>query len=215
VNIDIDKYFDKADMSLSNINFYLWLKKELFMVTGNIYQCPPQGTHLKGILKSGKYKNILEIGFDIGNSAELFLSMGAEYVTSVDICDKWITEVMVQFMQRKYGSQFMFIKGNSLDIIPTIVDTYDLIFIDGAHDYNTAKNDLMNCKRLAHENTLVIMDDVTNINEKGARIAWDEAVRNGVVKQHRMVDYGIEYRPIGGKGMAYGKYIFGDEKHEM
>ena len=65
-------------------------------------------------------------------------------------------------IDNKYPDRHTLIIGNSLDTIPKFNNDkkYDLIFIDGGHEYNISYNDLKNCKRLAHSDTLVIMDDV-------------------------------------------------------
>ncbi len=38
-------------------------------------------------------------------------------------------------------------------------EKFDLVFIDGGHTYECFLSDLQNCKQLAHEETIVIIDD--------------------------------------------------------
>jgi hypothetical protein len=83
--------------------------------------------------------------------------------------------------------------------------TYDFIFIDGGHDYDTAKADLMNCRRFANENTVVLMDD-TMFTEgwsvyfnTGPTNAWREAIEEGVVVEITHHDY----QP--GRWMSWGR----------
>jgi len=83
-----------------------------------------------------------------------------------------------------------------------------MIFIDGGHEYNTAIGDLKNCLDLAHENTIVILDDVVRKSgwEKhyttGPTKAWDD-----LKKESKLNELGQEdYEP--GHGMSWGKYNF-------
>ena len=47
---------------------------------------------------------------------------------------------------------------------------FDLIFIDGGHDLETAESDLFNCKDLSHNDTIVIMDDTVLRKINGIRM---------------------------------------------
>ena len=82
-----------------------------------------------------------------------------------------------------------------------------LIFIDGAHEYNIVKNDIINCKNLAHNNTIVIMDDtIQNISwvlswNIGPNKCWKEYIDNKLILQLGYKDF----RP--GRGCSWGKYI--------
>ena len=55
-----------------------------------------------------------------------------------------------QFLDKKYPNRHKLIIGDSLLTIPLYTSKFhkkfDLIFIDGGHDYNIAKGDLINCK---------------------------------------------------------------------
>jgi hypothetical protein len=84
---------------------------------------------------------------------------------------------------------------------------YNYIFIDGGHDYHTAKADLVNCRSLADKKTIVIMDDIvkdSNNQEKyniGPTKAWSEEISN-----NRLIELGYDYYRYG-RGMAWGLYI--------
>ena len=97
--------------------------------------------------------------------------------------------------------------GNSLDTIPKFNNDkkYDLIFIDGGHEYNISYNDLKN-KRLAHSDTLVIMDDVVR-NKKlshfnlGPNKAWSQMITDKEIIELGQIDISDS------QGFAYGRYI--------
>lgn len=91
-----------------------------------------QGRLLSMISKIIHPKNILEIGTYTGYSA-LCLAEGMQANGKLDTID--VNEELVDFQRSyfnksKYGSQILQHLGNALDIIPTLNNTYDLVFID-------------------------------------------------------------------------------------
>ena len=85
--------------------------------------------------------------------------------------------------------------------------TFDLIFIDGGHTYEVALADLLNCKKLSHKNTIVIMDDTVydlSLSASwsiGPSKVWGEAITNNQIIHIDKEYYGI------GRGMSWGKYV--------
>ena len=84
--------------------------------------------------------------------------------------------------------------------------TQDLLFIDGGHTYEIARADIMNCKALAHKDTIVAMDDVCMMAEDqqewtlGPSKAWTDCVHNGIISMEGSERYAV------GRGMCWGKY---------
>ena len=83
---------------------------------------------------------------------------------------------------------------------------FDLIFIDGGHTYDVAKTDIMNCKKLAHKDTIVVMDDtitdpafVCHWNT-GPSQSWNESVKWGVIREEGHLDF------CKGRGASWGYY---------
>ena len=165
---------------------------------------------LTKLVSKDNIKNILEIGFNAGHSSELFLSQNNNVnVVSFDVGYHDSVKLCKKFIDQKYPNRHKLIIGNSLETIPNYNENikFDLFFIDGGHDYNTAKNDIINCKRLSHENSIVVMDDVVNNrslikrSKKGPNKAWDEVKRLNIVKEIGFEDYGI------GNGTTWGYYL--------
>lgn len=91
---------------------------------------------LREICEIVKPHSILEIGFNMGWSASLWLEIAPQAtLISCDISRKQATLVAARFLKEKYNARFVFIDRNSefFDLF-TQGNRFDLIFIDGAHE---------------------------------------------------------------------------------
>lgn len=149
---------------------------------------------------------IVEIGFNGGHSAEVFLKAKSSVLTSFDIGIHHYLKVGKRFIDQKFAGRHTMIYGDSTKTVPDFGNnTFDLIFIDGGHDYEIARDDLKNCQKLAHKNTIVVMDDVhyTNPNffNVGPNKAWLGMVSQGKIKEIGHEEYGP------GRGLSWGYYV--------
>jgi len=156
----------------------------------------------------------MKIGFNIGHSSELFLNFDKDItVTSFDKCRHHYWHIGKKYIDDNYPNRHTLIKGNSSVSVPNYINdnknkTFDLIFIDGCHKYHIALQDIQNCKKLANENTIVIMDDTIykkrwkNGSTKGPTQVWKEMLNSDGVKELGRQEYGV------GNGLSWGKYNF-------
>ena len=176
-------------------------------------QIPGQVEFLKNIANNFKIKNIMEIGFNAGHSAELFLSSNPNAnIVSFDIGIHNYLKLGKEFIDENYPNRHTLIIGNSLNTVPEYFKKenkkFDLIFIDGDHTYETAIQDLLNCKNLAHDKTIVIMDDTMNNKNWiqnwniGPNRAWKEVIENNIVTEVDTNDFSS------GRGQSWGYYNF-------
>lgn len=97
-----------------------------------------QGRVLSMISKMIRPENILEIGTYTGYSA-LCLAEGLQKkgkLTTIDINEELETFVRSYFDSSNYTSQIDYKIGNALDIIPTLKQEFELVFIDAdKHNY--------------------------------------------------------------------------------
>lgn len=86
------------------------------------------------IRQTGK-KSVLEIGSSYGNSVRPLMELGDIEVAVIDPClDADLAAV--------FGDRITLHKGLSLEILPTLEEPYDCIFIDGDHNWYTVFNEL-------------------------------------------------------------------------
>lgn len=105
-------------------------------------------------------KNLLEIGFNAGHSSVLFFYSNPNLkLLSFDIAAHKYTEPCVNFLKKIYDIEF--VKGDSTKTVKNYIvnDKYDVIHIDGSHGIKCAEEDLKNCIKFAHKNTILVFDD--------------------------------------------------------
>lgn len=107
-----------------------------------------------------KPKKILEIGTAIGFSASLMsLTVGEDcHVTTIDRFDRMIERAKETFRELDIEDQVTLIEGQASEILPTLEDTYDFIFLDCAK----AKyiEFLPRCLQLLRVGGVIMIDDV-------------------------------------------------------
>lgn len=157
---------------------------------------------------------VMEIGFNAGHSAEVFLQNNPTlHLTSFDLGAHNYVHVAKEYIDNTFPNRHTLILGDSRHTVPKfIVDNnspkFDVIFIDGGHDYDVANTDMYNCYHLAHKNTIVILDDTVftpgweQSYTIGPTKVWTEFVERKKLYEFSRRDY------CHGRGMSFGKYIF-------
>jgi predicted O-methyltransferase YrrM len=139
------------------LNEYL-LERGISELEGNISEVPDQQVELASFSKN--IKTALEIGFNAGHSAEIMLENNPELnLISFDLGDHGYSLIGKQYIDITYPGRHTLIIGDSTMSIPKFIKdfpekTFDLLFIDGGHDYEVAKADLENCRYLAHKESI-------------------------------------------------------------
>jgi hypothetical protein len=160
-----------------------------------------------------------EIGFNAGFSTLAFLSSDAKVqVVSFDIGRHEIVHHAKEFVDAHYPGRHELIIGDSPLSIPRYAVehpavSFDMVFIDGGHDYETVRRDIYNMKILSHPGTSVVIDDLTPWLAwgEGPTRAWSQAISQGMIvevelfKDGRIV-HAIE--PPGERSWARGRYSY-------
>ena len=112
---------------------------------------------------------VLEIGLNAGHSAEAFLKQcpNLKRLVSIDINWHPYTAHAVAYLSSMYRERFVFMAGDSLVKVPELASMhpeqkFDLIFIDGNHNYDYCFRDIVNARALARPNALILIDDYEN-----------------------------------------------------
>jgi predicted O-methyltransferase YrrM len=89
----------------------------------------------------------------------------------------------VQNFLKKYKNNIKLVKGNSIDVLPTIdLQIYDMMFIDGGHSYETISTELKLIHKRAKKNCLILVDDYFHNEAPGIKKAVDEIVKENNYK---------------------------------
>ncbi|SPM37099.1 hypothetical protein AB431_21135 [Mycobacterium rhizamassiliense] len=160
-----------------------------------------------------------EIGFNVGFSSYAFLAAHPDTkVISFDLGGHRGTRFAKRLIDKRFPGRHTLIYGDSTKIVPEFAAEnpdlrFDLFFIDGGHEYEIAKTDVLNVKPLCTEKTVVVMDDLTPWLGwgKGPAQAWTEAINEGLIRQDEMYKDGEpvqEMEPPGKRIWALGRYLF-------
>ena len=141
---------------------------------------------------------ILEVGFNAGHSSYMFLSARPDItVVSFDLGVHAYVAKAKAFMDVKFPGRHTLVLGDSRETIPSYSAehqgaAFDLIFIDGGHEYDVAIADLLNCQAMAQPSGLVVMDDLRQWESWGIGPvrAWSEAKHAGMVEELQLVQDG-------------------------
>ena len=189
-----------------------WFQSKDIQITEGYSQlCEKKSNFLKNIVQDKSIKNVMEIGFNGGHSAEIFLSSNPNIqLTSFDIGQHSYVSVGKEYIDNTFPNRHTLILGNSIETVPKYIKNnnvkFDIIYIDGGHTYDIAKGDLLNCKQLAHSKTIVIMDDTIEKTEwicpwtEGPTSAWKEAQNMNFIQQTGFEEYSE------GQGNSWGFY---------
>ena len=189
---------------------------------GNSGEYPMQQETMWQLAKTEGVSNIMEIGFNCGHSAAILLDANpTAHVTSFDIGWHNYISIGKEFIDAKFPNRHTLILGNSLTTVPeyaanrvdsksTDKQCFDIILIDGGHEYNVAKADVLNCRNLANNKTLVILDDVVFTPgwdagwTHGPTQVWKEMIESNEITE--ILRHELFRDDMKGRGFVVGRY---------
>ena len=186
-------------------------KKGFYAFEGYSQQITDQ---VKDLIDFTKKKDIyiIEIGFNAGHSAEIFLENNKNLrMISFDLGEHKYVKPAKEYLDLKYPNRHKLILGNSIETLPKFIEenkdkTFDFIFIDGGHEYEIVNQDLKNCYFLSHKDTIVALDDTIYT------FGWEQSWTIGPTKvwleniQDKRIIETERKEYCKGRGMSWGKY---------
>lgn len=191
------------------------LSKGHYDIEGYSQQIPQQVADLCRILDHVDAVDglrVLEIGFNAGHSAEVFLRHPkVSSVVSFDLGSRPYVPDGKAYIDAVYGSErHTLVLGDSTVTVPAYVADhpaaeFDVLFVDGGHDLMTATADLRHCIELASAHAVIVVDDVVQRPDWVAEytVGPTAAVRHAVEAGRFQVVGASEYGV--GRGMCWGK----------
>lgn len=200
VDLSLDQYLENKGFSLCPAHSK---KNEGYMTE------PQKQQFIQRLASYRTISSILEIGLNAGHSAENFFQhcKAINTFVSFDINIHPYTQHAADYLQEKYGQRFIFITGDSKQKVPEFLNSFpqqkfDLIYIDGDHRYDGCKSDIINCKQLAHKNTILWIDDCNNNDVERVVNNFQKQGFLKVIKIHKSQD------PHGNRSWVEACYVF-------
>lgn len=176
----VDKHVEKYVRSLVPIRDEYYRNLENYAFENNVPIVQPEvAKFIEVLIKSSATKSILEIGTAIGYSASLFAdAMGEDSrLVTIELREKSYNMAKENISRRKFKTEFEFLLGDGREVLETIDEKFDMIFIDAAKGHYKAFYDL--CIGKLNNGGIIVSD---NVLYKGM-IATDEYV----VKRQRTI----------------------------
>jgi len=139
-----------------------------------------RGLLIYSLIKKNKLKSYLEVGYGRGYSAMCaalaFSELGEGKVVTVDPA---LSQTEIERARNIFGKEFVdyitFVHARSQDYLPTLDETFDMVYIDGDHTVDAVRNDWEHTKD--KYNKFLLFDDYHKPDyQKQAEIQCSEVI---------------------------------------
>ena len=115
---------------------------------------------IKDILLKEKPKRILELGTATGYSSICFSSIlnNDVYIDTIELDEQRANEAIDNIKQMGLENSINVIKGNAVDVLPTLNEKYDIFFIDAAKGKYPIF--LKEALRLSQKGSIILADNI-------------------------------------------------------
>ncbi|MBQ4111045.1 MAG: O-methyltransferase [Clostridia bacterium] len=103
-------------------------------------------------------KKILEIGCAIGYSASIFANASNAHITTIELEEEMVKLAKENIKKIGFEDRITILHGDAVDVLPTLTEKYDLIFMDAAKGQYTEFFRL--CEPLLSDNGIIISDNI-------------------------------------------------------
>ena len=154
------------------------------MISGHV-----QGKLLEMIVRMIRPQRVLEIGTFTGYSA-LSMAAGLPEGGVIDTCevDDELEDIATKYFERsEYGHRIRQHIGSALDVVPTLGEVYDMVFIDGdKREYPAYYNMLMD-GGYVRSGSILMADNILWYGKVAEPIAHNDKHTEAIVEFNRMV----------------------------
>lgn len=161
----LNKLIQNYDVFLDiykNCNSQFWQGCGSYLFDGITYDyCELMYEKQKLLFETAKKSTrLLEIGVYMGHS--IFISLLANpnlEITCIDIED-YLSKPALEIIAKKFNNKINFIKGDSLIVLPSIYDKFDMFHIDGSHSADYINSEFTQClNKYLDKKVFFIIDD--------------------------------------------------------
>ena len=157
-------------------------------------------------VKRKKISNFLEIGFNSGIlNTILNKSFKFEQIVAIDTFTSEISSTDLLANLKRKNLVLVCGSSNKKENLQTIkkFQPYDLIFVDGSHEYNDVKKDLNNYSKMLSDDGILVVHDIHSLEFPGINKAWNEFKRQNNFSYKEFVNK--KYFYVCGVGLAIKK----------
>ena len=157
-------------------------------------------------IKRKKISNFLEIGFNSGIlNTILNKSFKFEQIVAIDTFTSEISSTDLLANLKRKNLVLVCGSSNKKENLQTIkkFQPYDLIFVDGSHEYNDVKKDLNNYCKMLSDDGILVAHDIHSLEFSGVNKAWSEFKRQNNFSYKEFVNR--KYFYVCGVGLAIKK----------
>tara|TARA_B000000460_G_C21448376_1_gene362632 strand:- start:149 stop:814 length:666 start_codon:yes stop_codon:yes gene_type:complete len=157
-------------------------------------------------VKRKKISNFLEIGFNSGIlNTILNKSFKFEQIVAIDTFTSEISSTDLLANLKRKNLVLVCGSSNKKENLQTIkkFQPYDLIFVDGSHEYNDVKKDLNNYCKMLSDDGILLAHDIHSLEFPGVNKAWSEFKRQNNFSYKEFVNR--KYFYVCGVGLAIKK----------
>ena len=157
-------------------------------------------------VKRKKISNFLEIGFNSGIlNTILNKSFKLEQIVAIDTFTSEISSTDLLANLKRKNLVLVCGSSNKKENLQTIkkFQPYDLIFVDGSHEYNDVKKDLNNYCKMLSDDGILVAHDIHSLEFPGVNKAWSEFKRQNNFRYKEFVNR--KYFYVCGVGLAIKK----------
>jgi len=157
-------------------------------------------------IKRKKISNFLEIGFNSGIlNTILNKFFKFEQIVVIDTFTAEISSTDLLANLKRKNLVLVCGSSNKKENLQTIkkFQPYDLIFVDGSHEYNDVKKDLNNYCKMLSDDGILVAHDIHSLEFPGVDKAWSEFKRQNNFSYKEFVNR--KYFYVCGVGLAIKK----------